>query len=67
MKEARLLIISGQAGRVVLHPEFTTPAVATFALEKAIEDTREGESSHILRGGRCLKVPLRISDRKSRL
>lgn len=32
-----------------------------------VEDTKESESSHMLKGGRCLKVPLRISGRKNRL
>lgn len=44
MREVRLLIITGQSGRVALYPEFT-PELATVALEKARDvqgDTREG-------------------------
>lgn len=44
LREARLLIITGQSGRVALYPEFT-PELATVALEKARDvkgDTREG-------------------------
>lgn len=44
LTEARLLIITGQSGRVAPHPEFT-PELATVALEKARDvqgDTWEG-------------------------
>lgn len=44
LREAKLLIIAGQSGRVAPHPEFT-PELATVALEKAggvQGDTREG-------------------------
>lgn len=34
LREARLLIITGQSGRVAPYPEFT-PELATVALEKA--------------------------------
>lgn len=44
LREARLLIITGQSGRVAPHPEFT-PELATVALENARDvqgDTWEG-------------------------
>lgn len=40
LKAARLQIITGQAGRVALHPEFITPKVVTLSLEKATEMSR---------------------------
>lgn len=35
LRESRLLLITGQSGKVALHLELTTPEVATVAPEKA--------------------------------
>lgn len=53
LKEARLQIITGQSGRVALHPEFITPEVATFALEKvyrSVQKTLGKVKAHTLGG-----------------